>query len=227
MYLLPFAQRLLRFSSALSSLPENPFLRCLYLYAKSQLGNAMRKALRAAAVLALLMSNLTPFASAQTSAKDFVIDQSAPWAYIRFDHLGERKPANDWENTKGLWLRLVNNCKLPIQISVSSPGTGDPGVVVNFDVVPTPGRHAPNEEQRKKMPFGYAADIGTLVTIPPKGDLLFSVPAESVSERWYIQVRFEFALPTPKSIKGQPTGNYDPYMVADFDWYNIPEAFRK
>ena len=60
-----------------------------------------------------------------------------------------------------------------------SPGTGDPGVVVNFDVVPNPGRSAPDAELRKKMPFGYAADIGTLVTIQPKGELLFSVPAET------------------------------------------------
>ena len=179
------------------------------------------------AALLGLLSIPIHFAVAQTSTTNFVINQSAPWAYIKFDHLGERKPANDWESTKGLWLRLVNNCKLPIQISVLSPGTGDPGVVVNFEVVPTPGRNAPNEEQKKKMPFGYAADIGTLVTVPPKGDLLFSVPAESVTEHWFIQVRFEFALPTPKSMKGQPTGNYDPYIVADFNWYNIPAAFRK
>ena len=192
----------------------------------SPLGVSLKRTVRfAPAVLALL--TLIPIARAQTSAKDFVVDQSAPWAYIKFDHLGDRKPANDWESTKGLWLRLINNCKLPIKISVLSPGTGDPGVVVNFDVVPTPGRNAPDEEQRKNMPFGYAADIGTEVTIPPKGDLLFSVPAESVTEHWYIQVQFEFALPTPKSIKGQPTGNYDPHVVADFDWYNIPQALRK
>lgn len=193
----------------------------------NQVGISPKRALKAVA-LHTLLSVCIPFAMAQkTSTQDFVINQSAPWAYIKFDHLGERKPANDWESTKGLWLRLVNNCRLPIKISVLSPGTGDPGVVVNFDVVPNPGRSAPDAEQRKKMPFGYAADIGTLVTIPPKGDLLFSVPAESVSEHWYIQVPFDFALPTPKSITGQPTGNYDPYIVADFDWYNIPEKLRR
>lgn len=192
----------------------------------SQVGMHVNRALIAVAVLLLLSASI-PFAMAQTPAKGFVIDQSVPWAYIKFDHLGERKPANDWESTKGLWLRLVNNCRVPIQISVLSPGTGDPGVVVNFDVVPTPGRYAPDTEERKKMPFGYAADIGTLVTIQPKGALLFSVPAESVSEHWYIQVRFNLALATPKTVTSQPTGNYDPYIVADFDWYNIPEKLRR
>ena len=165
--------------------------------------------------------------SAQVSAKDFEIDKSKPFVYIKFDHFGERKPVNDSESAKGLWLRLVNNCRLPIGVSVLGLGTGDPGVAVNFEVVPTAGRDAPDAEQRKKMPFGYAADIGTLVTIPPKGDLLFSVPAESVTKQWYIQVRFGFALPEPKSIDHQPSGNYEPYSVVDFTWYIIPEQYRK
>jgi hypothetical protein len=118
---------------------------------------------------------------AQISPRNFEIDASKPYVYIRFDHLGHRKPVNDGESAKGLWLRLVNNCRLPIQVSALGPGTGDPGVALNFEVVPNAGRFAPDAEQKKQMPFGYAADIGTLVTIPPRGDLLFSVPAESVS----------------------------------------------
>jgi len=165
--------------------------------------------------------------AAQVSARNFEIDDSKPYVYIKFDHFGDRKPANDWESTKGLWLRLVNNCRLPIGVSVLGLGTGDPGVALNFEVVPKAGRLAPNSEQRIKMPFGYAADIGTLVTIPPKGDLLFSVPAESVTKEWYIQVRFDFVLPKPKSTDFQPSGNYEPYSVVDFDWNIIPEKLRK
>lgn len=165
--------------------------------------------------------------SAQISAGDFEIDSSKPYVYIKFDHFALRKPVNDWESTNGLWLRLVNNCRLPIEISVLGPGTGDPGVVVNFDVVPVPGRNAPDTEQRKKMPFGYAADIGTLVTIPPKGDLLFSVPAESVTKQWFLQVQFSFALVEPNAVDKPTSGNYEPYSVVDFTWYNIPEEVRK
>jgi hypothetical protein len=164
---------------------------------------------------------------AQVTAKNFEIDKTKPYVYIKFDHFGDRKPVNDWESTRGLWLRLVNNCRLPIGISVLSLGTGDPGVAVNFEVVPTAGRYAPDSDQRKKMPFGYAADIGTQVTIPPKGDLLFSVPAESVTKQWYIQVHFGFVLPEAKSGNYQPSGNYEPYSVVDFNWYIIPEQYRK
>jgi hypothetical protein len=163
---------------------------------------------------------------AQISASNFEIDKSKPYVYIKFDHFGDRKAVNDWESPKGLWLRLMNNCRLPISVSVLGLGTGDSGVAVNFEVVPAAGRDAPNSEQRKKMPFGYAADIGTLATIPPKGSLLFSVPSESVTKQWFIQVRFGLALLDPKSGNFQPSGNYEPYSVADFNWYNIPEQLR-
>jgi hypothetical protein len=77
------------------------------------------------------------------------------------------------------------------------------------------------------MPSGYSADIGTLETLPPKGDLLFSVPAESIAEHWYIQVRFRFVLPKPKVTVETQSGNYDPYSIVDFTWYNIPEETRR
>lgn len=179
------------------------------------------------AVVSTMMSWSTASqAVAQISSKNFVIDDTKPYVYIKFDHVGTRKPSNDWESTKGLWLRLVNNCRLPISISVMDPGTGESGVALSFEVVPESGLFGPDAEQRKKMPFGYSFDIGTLVTIPPKGDLLFSVPAESVTKQWYIQVRFQFLLPEPKTKKFVPSGNYDPYLVADFDWDNIPEKYR-
>ncbi len=182
--------------------------------------------LRLIVALAILLANVAS-ASSQVTANDFEIDKSKPYVYIKFDHFGERKPVNDWESTKGLWLRLVNNCRLPIEVGVLGLGTGDPGVALNFEVVPTGGRNAPDPEQKKKMPFGYAADIGTLVTIQPKRDLLFSVPAESVRKQWFIQVRFGFALPEPKRVDTPSSGNYEPYSLVDFTWYNIPEEERK
>ena len=182
--------------------------------------------LTAVVVLASLLSSKT-IAPAQISPRNFEIDASKPYVYIKFDHLGDRKPVNDEESTKGLWMRLVNNCRLPIEVNGLGLGTGDPGVALEFEVVPDAGFSAPDSEQRKKMPHGYYADLSTLLRIPPKSDLLFSVPAESVTKQWSIQIRFQFGLPEPKFTKGEPSGNYEPYSVADFTWYNIPETERK
>ena len=166
-------------------------------------------------LLALASSGL-----AQMSPQQFVIDQSKPYVYLRFDHLGNREPAHGGESAKGLWLRLVNNCNLPIKISVFDVGTRNAGVGINFEVVPLTGRIDSDFGEHKKMPVGYAVDIGLTRIIPPKGDLLFSVPAESVTKQWYIRVRFDFDIPAPK-------GSYHPYSVADFTWYDIPKQFTQ
>jgi hypothetical protein len=161
----------------------------------------------------------------QVPSTSFVIDESKPYVYIQFDHFGPRRPVNSRESTKGIWLRLVNNCRLPISVSVLDPGTGDPGVILNYEVVPAPGPFAPDAQLRRSMPSGYSADIGTGVTVAPTSDLL-SVPAESVAQQWYIQVRFNLVLLKMKTVGTLP-GHYDPYSVVDFTWHNVAEATRR
>jgi hypothetical protein len=110
-----------------------------------------RDFLALASVMVLL--GMASTALAQISSNNFEIDDTKPYVYIKFDHIGDRKPVNDWESTKGLWLRLVNNCRLPISISVMDPGTGDPGGIVNFEVVPFAGLNAPDAEQGSVQSF--------------------------------------------------------------------------
>jgi hypothetical protein len=157
---------------------------------------------------------------AQVTPERFVIDESKPYVYLKFDHIGSREPANSEESTKGLWLRLVNNCNLPIKISVFDVGTRNAGVGVNFEVVRRAGWIDPESADHQKMPLGYSVDIGMTKRIPPKGDLLLSVPTETVAKDWYIRVRFDFDLPAPK-------GRYHPYSVVDFTWNEIPERFTQ
>jgi hypothetical protein len=157
---------------------------------------------------------------AQVTPKSFVIDESKPYVYLGFDHIGNREPANSQESTRGLWLRLVNNCSLPIKISVFDVGTHNAGVGVNFEVVRRVGPIDPESADHQKMPLGYSVDIGMTKRIPPKGELLFSIPAESVAKDWYIRVRFDFDLALPK-------GRYHPYSVVDFTWYDLPERYTK
>ena len=64
-----------------------------------------------------------------TVPSQFVIDPAEPYVYIKFDHIGRRKPATEGEGSEGLWLRLVNNCNLPITVFTFDLGTGDPELV--------------------------------------------------------------------------------------------------
>jgi len=170
------------------------------------------------AIVVLLTSVISGFA--QISTKQFVIDDSKPYVYLKFDHIGDRTPVKDGESSKGLWLRLVNNCYLPIKIRTFGLGTDGSGVGVDFDVVRAPLHIISDGEPTGDPPAGYRTENASIVTIPPKKDFLFSVPAESVTKAWYIQVRFDLGLTVPGH------GAHHPYSLADFTWYDIPETDR-
>jgi hypothetical protein len=141
------------------------------------------------AVTQFIVLAIASLSVAQVTPARFVIDESQPYVYLKFDHIGSREPANSEESTKGLWLRLVNNCNLPIKISVFDVGTHNAGVGVNFDVVRRAGWIDPESADHQKMPLGYSVDIGMTRRIPPKEDLLLSVPAEAVTKNWFISKR--------------------------------------
>lgn len=168
----------------------------------------------------------------------FLIDPSKHYVYLKFDHVGDREPLSADEPDKGLWLRLVNNCRVPITVAIFNTENPGPhrGIGVYDEVVSTAGKgHLPilyfpskRENQAKtstqaqeEPPEGYSLpDVFSTTTISPGEDLLFNLPQNHVGSSWYLQVRFYFALPG----EGYGTG---PYSVVSFDWQDIPEKFRE
>jgi hypothetical protein len=178
------------------------------------------------ALLIILMISGTGFS--QIGPTDFVLDRSKEYVYIAFDHVAERKPVDLGDSDKGVWLRLVNNCRLPILVTVVGEYQYGPGdVILNEEVVPwgpwTDFRSGKVTSRPKnlKLPHGPRADTGGSIRIQPGKDLLFSVPADHLSVNWYLRVRFDLDLLTP-SRPGSAV-----YSYAAFDWWNIPEEFRK
>jgi len=152
----------------------------------------------------------------------FVLDPAKPFAYVKFDHVGKRKPALEGESTRGLWLRLVNNCRLPITVITFDLGTGDPAAGLNYTVVPAGGMrpvHDPSSTRVPEMPRGYSSDTGSVATIAPGQDLLFSIPGDQVTESWHIQLNFNFDLPEPRE-------GVNPRGVVAFYWDGIPQKDR-
>jgi hypothetical protein len=163
----------------------------------------------------------------QDAVQKFVIDPTRPYVYLKFDHIGKREPLNRHEPDTGLWLRVENNCRVPITVQVFDPETGDPGVGLFDEVIPVnpcappmgcPLR--PNESLPKapELPKGYSApEILNTENIEPGHDLLFSVPINHVGPSWYLQVEF---------FLGSEYG-YGPRSLLDFAWGDIPEKFRR
>jgi hypothetical protein len=190
--------------------------------------------------LILGLALVTPHAVAQRLPDRFLLDASRPFAYLKFDHVADRKQPSLDESPKGLWLRLVNNCRLPIAVAANGPRTDEPGVTIEYDVVeisrsgmphlirfPDPlGSSPPSQEPEttpnvnRKMPKGYSIEVGSLLTIPAGGSLLFSVPLNAVSASWYLRVPFHFQLPGARTVQ-------EPLIVVDFGWQDLPEQYRE
>lgn len=71
-------------------------------------------------------------------SKNFLLDASKPYVYLELDHVGPREPMQEGEPRVGLWLRLKNNCTVPIVVVMlkSSSVKAEPGVM--DEIVPNP-----------------------------------------------------------------------------------------
>jgi len=170
-------------------------------------------------VLAALMQKQNP---------SFVIDDTKPYVYIDFERIGNRTPLSDDEPSEGLWLRLVNNCNIPIRVRTFATGTDDHGIGLLDEIVTSPVRGrgykrnsgtlhgGPPEE---KPPRGYSFEVVSYTVVSPGEHLPFSVPRNHVSPDWHLRVEFE--LEPPKKGNGP-----QPYSFVDFSWTMIPEKNR-
>jgi hypothetical protein len=171
---------------------------------------------------------VAPVSLAQDLSKSFVIDPTRPYVYLKFDHIGARKPLSPDEAHQGLWLRLVSNCRIPIVVGIFDPKTGDPGLGVFDEVIainPRPSEwiDAPppeTEAPRPKPPRGYWSEVYSTTTIGPGEDLFFSVPLNHVSPYWYMEIKFRPALPGGNRVT-------QPETTLCFYWWDIPQKLRE
>jgi hypothetical protein len=189
--------------------------------------------------IGLLLATLLAFeiGSAETKPEGFALDKSKAYVYLEFDHVGVRKPLQKGEPRRGLWLRIVNNCQLPIRIGTFGITTGDPGVGILDEVVSEGGgvrteqnavleemgsgsqTDAPSPPSSIPIPEGYSAEVHSVTTIAPGKNVLFSIPTDHVGLGWFMRVRFTLDL-------GNPQIGNAPYSYVDFYYSQIPPEYR-
>lgn len=198
------------------------------------LGLTGSAAIKGVAVFCILALVQWP-AKAQQAAKDFVLNESNPYVYLKFDHVGPRTPVISGEAPTGVWIRIVNNCRVPILVPTLGGRNGN-GEITVLDEVVQPGQHAvritagdlttdsaiANTSRNPKPPLGYAdyaSDVLSFATIAPGQSLLFSVPFNHlVGGDWYMRVRFFLDI---------PGSEHGPYSYADSFTVHIPSEYTQ
>jgi len=191
------------------------------------------KTLITALFLWIALSSVPSVINATPKAGSFLIDPSKPYVYLKFDRVGDRQPLSQEEASKGLWLRLVNNCRIPIIVAVFNTGGAGSGIGVYDEVVSSAVRgpvvhfgglakgQSASTDLSQAPPRGYALpDAFSTTTISPGESLSFSVPLNHVGPSWGLQIRFYLDL------AGDSYGS-GPYSVVSFDWQDMPEKFRE
>jgi hypothetical protein len=186
----------------------------------------------AAFLLSGLLAASAALAQPQKRTSSFVIDPSKPYVYLAFDHVGKREPFSQDEPDRGLWIRLVNNCRLPVTLVISGPGQDDPDIATDDEIVThypgglgqglRAGGSPPSEAPTESIPpHGYShGDVASTTAVEPGTSLLLSFPANHVGPTWELQIKFYLNFP------GHAFYGYGPYSVVSFGLDDVPKKFR-
>jgi len=199
------------------------------------------------AVLGLIcILGISLFAQGSRMREEFLIDVNRPFVYVKFVQTGPGVPRNPQEPTLRIWLRLQNNCRIPVDVRANGVPDGSPGdeVGLNYEVVPervggiqtssgildqletdlNADRQKP-KPQADQIPLGYMSELYSLVTIDPGTDALFSIPVNHLSKRWHIEIPFTFNLPKGKGPRDPKNGG-TPVMVVSYSLWDLPPESR-
>lgn len=182
--------------------------------------------------------------------KNFKIDPNRPWVYLQFDHIGSGMPRSENEPATRIWLRLTNNCRVPIIVRTFGVPKGGPpdeqgvmdevvanpsisilgGIIVHPSTAlprPPAGDETQSSAQANQMPEGYWSEVSSSQSIPPGRAVLFSVPINHVSNTWHFEIPFEFDLPNTrgKTLRDPKVGGI-PSMVITYTIGDLPPEHR-
>jgi hypothetical protein len=184
------------------------------------------------AFLVLVFVGVAPAQKADKKAPQnpvlFVLNRNKPFVFVEFLRVGKREPLLEGEVPEGVWLKIVNNCRVPIQFMVSGGISGDeaiPNHEVVYDeyhgVVLTTidgKRSPPPQKPRSEMPSGYMFHVGGNLILTPGKSLSFSIPINHVAEDWHIEIPFAFVLPAAPCCQ--------PRMSALFFLVDVPDEYK-
>ena len=117
---------------------------------------------------ALISALALPCLAQSGATPKLVLDEAKPIVYIELDHIGPRPPVEDNEPDRGLWLRLVNNSVVPIEVQTMGTSTDPELTLVPDEIVGRWTRIEESDAPEPKRPMGYSAGhiVGTELLQP-------------------------------------------------------------
>jgi hypothetical protein len=178
--------------------------------------------------------------------EQFIFNKERAFTYLQFDHVGKGTRRNENEPAYRIWLRFVNNCRVPIVIRTSGVPDGSPAGEVGLfhNVVANPpfngasgggailGSGAGTKPRESPaatppMPDGYDADVSSTATLQASESLLFSIPINHLSGKWHIEIPFRFDVPHKRPLHYEANIGGQPHMAIGYWLSDLPADARK
>jgi hypothetical protein len=83
----------------------------------------------------------------------------------------------------------------------------------------------PEIKQPESMPTGYWFEVGSLMTLRPGQEVLFSIPINQLAKKWHIEIPFEFEVPKGKVPRDPKVGG-EPETYLSYSLYDLPDDVR-
>jgi hypothetical protein len=178
-------------------------------------------------------------------AEQFIFNKERAFTYLQFDHIGKGPRRNENEPAYRIWLRFVNNCRVPIVIRTSGVPDGSPvGEVGLFhkvaanppysgasggSILSSGANPKPTESPAATppMPSGYDADVSSTATLGASESLLFSIPVSHLSATWHIEIPFRFDLPHKRPSHYEENIGGQPHTTIGYWLSDLPVDARK
>jgi hypothetical protein len=188
----------------------------------------------------IILATAALFSQTTKANKGFVIEENKPFVYVRFDHIGAGTQRDEDDPATRIWLRLVNNCRVPIVVDANGVPDESPKeevglrywIVANPPVYGLPiyrdaaGDHiaedsSDSDAHTAAMPRNDLIDAASSISIRPGEQILFSMPVNHLVKHWHVEIPFEFDLPRGKCCRDEKTGGM-PLMRVDYGLYDLP-----
>ena len=141
------------------------------------------------------------------------LKKDKPTVYIEFERMGDRKPLRVGESNTGIWLRLHNNTKWSIILNMQDVPSKDYGDASLFY----------DELSGQKITFERSCHVCSFNALGSGRSLLFSIPAEHLSEGLGIRIQFSYGWEDlNKVFAGQEPQHYVLFYSAQ-----LPTDVRK
>ena len=176
----------------------------------------MRKMKKILLGFVILFSIVTTLAgqkkSAQAIQSELRIKKGMPTVYITFDRAGERKPLKQGESSKGVWLRLHNNTRWLLTLSMNGVPKEYGDASLFYDVL-----------SEGKVILEQRCHVCSSNQLGPGASLLFSVPNEYLSKGGAIRVNFSYGWEDPDDV----FAGREPKHFVYFYSSNLPPQARE